>query len=288
LFFVAALDLTLASNFELVPTPFGLRPKQCVHRAVGDGVLIQPYDGGVRVVDPTTGALLQDHPELPECVQWEQKLKALRATHALKSNKTRAPQDGWLDNASFTTPGLVGSFVGNYLVPQNPSSNNGQILYYFIGAVNFQSNMTDTILQPVLTWGAGFPAWSFASWNCCPSGQTHESTPLQGFGSGASLTGKILNNGMGSWKVVSGYGSQSTSLTVTNNGRTFDWIDATLETYFVKTCSQFANGPMRFSNMQATLSGGGEIIPVWQGTSPTMCNGRLTINSASDITIQHN
>jgi len=274
-----------SAGLELIPTPFGLRPKQCVHRAVGENVLIQPIPGAVRLIDHTTGAILHEHPTLPECVEWEEKMKAQRRA-AYEANIL---QDGWLDNAGYYTPGFVGSFVGNYQVPQNPAAGNaGQILYYFIGAVNYQSNMSDTILQPVLTWGSGYPAWSIASWNCCPSGQAHESTPMQGFGSGATLTGKIINNGRGQWTVVSTYGTSSTTLTVPNNGRTFDWIDATLETCSVQSCDQFADGPMIFSNMAVTLAAGGQVTPEWMPSSPTECNGQLTVDDPSRITIQHN
>jgi len=269
-----------------VPTPFGLRPKQCVHRSVGNNVLLKPTKEGVQVVH-ANGTLLNFLPALPECIAWEEKMRAGRE---MRRNGTRvgfSPLDGWLDNAGYYPPSLVGTFQGNYLVPPSPYDGS-QVLFYFIGTENFQTGVGVTILQPVLTWGNGIDGWSMASWNCCPSGQSHESNPITGFGSGNTLYGQIVNPNNGNWNVVSGFGSQQTVLTVADAGRTFDWTDVTLETYSVASCNEFPNGPMVFSSMSMTLQGGGQVTPSWSPTGATECNGQMTVNSPSTITISHN
>ena len=61
----------------------------------------------------------------------------------------------------------------------------------------------------------------------------HESS-LTGFQAGSVVIGQILQQNNGSWTVLSIWpGSQNrfTSLTVADAGRTFDWVDVTLETY---------------------------------------------------------
>jgi len=285
---LVTVAVTLATTIPpgFVATPFGLRPKQCVHRSVGDNVLLRPSKAGVHVVHQN-GTILDFYPALPECIAWDQKMQVEREK---RRNGTRAgPQqafDGWLDNAGYYPPGLVGSFVGNYLVPPSPVNAN-QVLFYFIGTENFQSGVGVSILQPVLTWGNGINGWSMASWNCCPSGQSHESNPITGFGSGNTLFGQIINPNNGNWNVVSGFGSQTTTLTVADAGRTFDWTDVTLETYSVGACNQFPPGPMTFSGMVMNLQGGGQITPNWSPTGDTECNGQLTVNSPSSITITH-
>jgi len=283
------LSLALANAYELVPTPFGLRPKQCVHRAVGSNVNIKAVKGGVELHHPNGTVFFL--PELAECVEYDaqiqmerMKQRELRQRH--RNNTNGLPGDGWLDNAGYYPPSTVSSFDGFYTVPGSPGGGS-QVLFYFIGTENFQSGVGVTILQPVLTWGNGINGWSIASWNCCPSGQQHESSPLTGFGPGASLYGAIAQAG-GSWNVVSKYGGQQTVLTVAAAGRTFDWTDVTLETYSVTTCSQFASGPMTFSSMAMYVSGGSQVTPSWQPTGATECNGRLVVQSPSLITITHN
>lgn len=164
-----------------------------------------------------------------------------------------------LDYTTYVPPSTqhLATFTGYYTVPGNPSDTTGdEVLFYFIGmwpcaalplwlapvtdrcspAGTENINQQDVaILQPVLTWGNGLTGWSYASWNCCPSGQQHESTPIQGFGAGDKLYGEILRDN-GSWTISSIHGAQNTSLTVADNGRNFDWMDVTLYVVCVCVC----------------------------------------------------
>jgi len=274
-----------AMRHELVSTPFGLRPKQCVHRGLGDDVQLKATKEGVQVIH-NNGTFLKFLPALPECISWDEKMRIEREKRR-NGTSLKSPLDGWLDNAGYYPPGLVGSFVGNYLVPPSPV-DSGQVLFYFIGTENFQSGVGVSIFQPVLTWGNGITGWSMASWNCCPSGQSHESNPLTGFGSGNTLQGQIVNTNNGYWNVVSAFNGQKTTLTVADNGRNFDWTDVTLETYSVGACNEFPPGPMVFSGMSMNLQGGGQVTPNWSPTGATECGGQLTVNSPSQVTITHN
>jgi len=276
-----------SASLNLVPTPNGPRPKQCVHR-VESGVFLKPVSDGVEVhhVNGTVTKL----PALQECIDWDEKMQIIRAERRKATNTTGfgLPGDGWLDNAGYYPPGYVASFVGNYQVPPSPASDSSQVLFYFIGTENFQSGVGVSILQPVLTWGNGINGWSFASWNCCPSGQTHESSPVTGFGPGDGLTGYIDKSGASVWSVESIWGSQRTTLNVPNAGRVFDWTDVTLETYSVTACNQFPNGAMTFSSLKMTLTNGGVPTPQWSPSGPTECAGSLAVDSPSTITITHN
>jgi hypothetical protein len=277
------LGLFVLLEAKQVPTPFGWRPEQCVHRNVPSGSIVEEVSDGMLITYPTGEKI--HHPIIQECLD----------SHAEflkhKQNRTKnvgQPLDGWLDYAGYYPPNEVVSFTGYYLVPPNPSSNSGQVLFYFIGTENFQTSGTLTILQPVLTWGNGLNGWSIASWNCCPSGMQTESTPFQGFGAGDTLYGSIQASG-GNWVVISSWpaSGQSTTLSVPSANRDFDWIDVTLETYTVTSCNQFPNGPMVFSDMVFTDQSG-QTSPVWtDDTGPTECGGNLVINSPSQITITH-
>lgn len=291
---VAACGVALAAAGSFTATPLGVRPSQCVHQ-VPAGSHIEPIEGGVWVHAPDgTNTWL---PEIPECVE-DMKARAAAWVAARAGNTsalqgvTPSPEHalGWLDYVSYTLPTTqhLSNFNGYYTVPGNPQDTTGsEVLFYFIGAENIEQSDV-SILQPVLTWGNGLTGWSYASWNCCPSGQQHESTPIQGFSSGDKLYGEI-SRGNGKWTVTSANGGQATNLTTADNGRNFDWLDVTLEVYNIDGCSDFANGPMTFSQMKATDTSGEGLTIQWKAdSSSTQCNGQTTVKSPSEVIIQHN
>lgn len=88
---------------------------------------------------------------------------------------------------------------------------------------------------------------------------------------------------MSEWK------GQNATLTVASNGRHFDWLDVTLEVYTITSCSEFAKGTMTVDNMKITQPGGAPLVPQWQDASGvTQCNGKITVDSPSKVTISHN
>ncbi|ELR18578.1 uncharacterized protein ACA1_155240 [Acanthamoeba castellanii str. Neff] len=274
-----------------IPTPFGMMPETCVHR-VRSGATIREVEGGVHVAHPEGDVHL---PTRPECVAWlKERMAATEARLSQSSQpagsdvptETFPPSNGWLDYVGYYPSQLVHYFSGRYTVPQTPK-NMGGLLYWFIGSENFQTGIGVTILQPVLTYYTN--GWTFSSWNCCPQGQAHQSTPISGFGPGDVLDGVIDQSG-DNWVVYSSFGRQSTQLTVPDAGRKFNWVDVTLETYDVTDCAQFASGPVSFYDMKLVLSDGSSVPPVWQLNSPasTKCNGTLTVNSPFSVTIRHN
>jgi len=278
--FFALLDAS-----KLVPTPFGLRPEICVTRGLPSGSHIEEVEDGILIHHPTGEKMKL--PKHQECIDYHNEYMQTRR------NRTKVGKalDGWLDYAGWYPPSNdeVVSFTGNYLVPPNPQDDGSQVLFYFIGTQNNDQGSGDiTILQPVLTWGNGINGWSFASWNCCPAGQQQESNPIQGFSAGQTVSGSIVSDGT-NWVITSTANGQNTVLTVPDASRDFDWVDVTLETYTVTSCSQFPNGPMVFSNMVLTIANAGRVNAAWADeTGATECGGSLAINSPSQITITHN
>jgi len=148
-----------------------------------------------------------------------------------------------------------------------------------------------TILQPVLGWEEGI--WLFSSWNCCPTGQAMESAPLVGLSPGEVIYGFIEQvEGGANWTVFSGWAGQSSVLTVPTEGRVFDWVDVTLETYGVSNCSDLSSGPATLFNMDLLLINSDtgvlvNITPAWEiGAISNECNGTIIINSPFSVTIQ--
>jgi len=220
------------------------------------------------------------------------KIELLRCELKEKKRSVGQPTwtDGWLDYAGWYPQSDVTSFKGNYLVPPNPPSgtSTSQVLFYFIGIENMNSGAGVSILQPVLTWGNGLTGWSFASWNCCPSGQAHESTPLQGFSAGATISGTIQYlSSVNNWEILSIVNGKTTNLTVADANREFNWADVTLETYSVTACNQFPNGPMKFTNLQMTFEDGNSYTPAWTLTGATECSGSITVQNPLALTITH-
>jgi hypothetical protein len=110
-------------------------------------------------------------------------------------------------------------------------ADDGQTVFLFPGKEDYATDTT--IIQPVLGWNAGFfgTNWSIASWNCCPSGTTHYSTPVQ-VNSGDIILGTIKSTCSAGTKSCSEWNittedrttSKSTTLSKTpSKGQTFTW-----------------------------------------------------------------
>jgi len=286
---LGANELTHNSQ-QVIPTPFGYMPQQCVHH-VPNGAHLEPTTEGVRVhlsSDAKTAGLppLYVIPEDTICTEHLRTLaNKTHHAHPRQWKSTRGlSKDGWLDNAYWLLPSkVVSSWSANYGVPSNPAGGNNQVLYYFIGVENFDINAT--ILQPVLGWFGHLGSWQFTSWNCCPSGQVHYANSIN-VPSGSTLFGEININTATS-TVTSTWNNEHSTLSVATSGRNFDWIDATLETYFVTSCSMYAKGPMTFSDMKLQLSDGSSPTPTWKTTAATECGGSIVVNSPFNIVIHH-
>jgi len=292
LLLIVALTLTVsAKKEEQVLTPFGWRPSHC-HQKVPNGTSLVIREDRVDAIQKD-GSVIR-FPKQQDCIdfqdkEWERRAKDKEwERSSLKSHHYGDYVKGWLDNAGFFPPSDVVSFSGTYTVPSTPTEN-GQTLFYFIGIENMNNTGPVSILQPVLQYNqGGYPGWSLASWNCCPQGQTFESSTLTGLQSGDTLNGVVDQSSSSNWTITSTWNGQVATLTVPVAARNFTWCDVTLETYNVTNCAQFPSGPMTFSNLSLSDESGA-ITPNWTPwAEPTECNGSLTVQSASEIIIQHN
>jgi len=277
---LASFVCACALAYEMVITPFGPMPSICVHEAK-EGEVVTPVAGGVELRDAHTGELKKFFERLQICDDVAAQIKAehiARRNHS--SNGLR--YDGWLDNVGYVTPSNVGYFYSMYTVCYANPTSKGQILYYFVGTENIDNGEL-SILQPVLSWY--FDQWTFSSWNCCPSGQTWQGSTIYGLSPGATYSGDITVSG-GTCTVGSYANGQSSILKVSQNNRRFDWVDATLEVYYLNQCSQFAAGAFTYSNYVIRDINGYTITPSWSAPTYTMCGGTMSV-APSKITITH-
>ena len=172
--------------------------------------------------------------------------------------KPPAISHSWIESADATTTTSYGALIATWTVPPAPATNNGQTVYFFPGMEDIDDVVS--IIQPVLGWSADFSgAWSIASWNCCPSGITVESSPLH-VSSGNEIKGAIKDTcsagtiSCSTWTITSEdvTTGHSTSLSNTpSEGQTFNWAFAgALEVYNVAQCSDYpSNGSLTFSDV---------------------------------------
>uniref|UniRef100_A0A6U3SZ20 Uncharacterized protein n=1 Tax=Octactis speculum TaxID=3111310 RepID=A0A6U3SZ20_9STRA len=265
---------------DLQDTPFGPFPNDCVHILREDG-MIRAHDKGVDVVSKVTGEVLESHAKLEKCLPYQQNVIDSRMQKKASIMKKRAGEtldasepttdtelNGWLDYVGYWPEDKIVFFNGTYTVPEDPLSSMDQVLFYFIGLENIEEDSsssttkttadddddiesTITILQPVLTWGNTETGWSMASWNCCPTGQTWVSSSITDLSAGQTLTGSIDVGDEHSTVISSLDGGVSVELRVDTGERTFDWMDVTLEAYYLSECDQFPSSPMNITNMMS-------------------------------------
>ncbi|HTQ57456.1 MAG TPA: hypothetical protein VMI94_23465 [Bryobacteraceae bacterium] len=164
----------------------------------------------------------------------------------------------WIESADVTTSSSYGELSANWTVPPKPSANHGQTLYFFPGLED--TNDVVSILQPVLGWNSDFgSAWGIASWNCCPSGITVESSPVS-VSSGDKIQGTIKSTcsagtlSCSKWNVTTKDVTTGKSTKLSNTpseGQTFNWAFAgAVEVYNVVKCGDYpSNGALSFSSL---------------------------------------
>jgi hypothetical protein len=228
-----------------VITPFGYFHPSCVlqltegETLLEDGLVIQHADGTIENVSAC------NYPHYT-------------ASGQIVTTGEPPTINGWVESANTTTTTSYGGLTATWTVPPGPTSNNGQTLYFFPGMEDIDHVVS--IIQPVLGWNADFAgAWSIASWNCCPSGITVESTPVS-VSTGHEIKGTIREAcsagtlSCSKWEVTSEDASTGNSTKLSNTpseGQTFNWaFGGVLEAYGVVQCSDYpSSDSLTFSNI---------------------------------------
>ncbi len=270
------------ATLDLVPTPGGLRPRECILEVPHAAHVRELNSSAILISEPATAlaaARVWVHTVPDICHDPKYSMRARR--DGVPANKTcdeppctcdSFPCNDWIDNAGlFPKDALgadrgIGGFSSTYTIPGTPSGAAGsEVLFYFIGAENTDglprhgsNGVGRTILQPVLTFDpAGWckqskTGWCMSSWNCCPADVTTHSPYLLDLQPGARMHAAFNMTGPDTFEVVSRdlTSGKESNLQMARGGRTFNWADVTLEVYNLQRCSQFAQGPMRFDALQ--------------------------------------
>jgi len=186
--------------------------------------------------------------------------------------------NGWLESVSVETSTSYNEISATWTVPPAPTSNDGQLLYFFPGFED--ANYVVSILQPVMQWGTGYGGggayWTVASWNCCPSGTTWYS-PLIDINVGDSMLGTITptckkgKKNCSTWNVVSKdvtTGKKTTLANTPAEGQIWNWaFGAVTEDYGLVQCSDFPdNSGLTFTVKLYDQNGKLIKDPAWVGT----------------------
>ena len=273
-----------------VITPFGYFHPSCV-RSVASGETVLA-DGRVQHMDGTVDAIV------PVCRYPHYTARGELASGDNSKGNPLTIIHSWIEDGATTTTTSYGKLNATWVVPSAPTSYDGQTVYLFPGLVDY--NTDATIIQPVLRWNAFFgEVWSIASWNCCPSGTTLYSTPVQ-VNTGDTIHGTIKSTcaaGVEScslWKITSE--DKTTHKTTTLNkapseGQTFNWAQSgALEVYEIVQCSDYPpENETTFSkvaiydyNFHKIANPGWSITDYYQGLNP-QCNygGQVTPTSVT-------
>ena len=234
---------------EYVVTPFGyFHPSCVVHLANGEellegGQLIQRADGTTYTVPVCKYPHYTARGEMFSASN----IKPLTIVHS------------WIVSWSTTDSTSYGKISADWNVPLAPLSYDDQVIYFFPGLVDYQEDAT--IIQPVLGWNADFRrAWGIASWNCCPSGTAHESSPVR-VNTGDLIVGTVESTcspgtlSCPAWNITTQDQSTGGSTTLSDTpseGQTFDWAFAgALEVYSIVRCSDYP--PNQYLTFYPTL-----------------------------------
>jgi hypothetical protein len=229
---------------EYVITPFGYFHPSCVLLLAEGNTLLA--DGRVQSADGTVEAAhVCSYPHYTPS-------GAIVAADTKASKTNPLVINGWLESISVTTNESYGKIAATWPVPPSPTSDDGQILYFFPGFED--SNDVISIVQPVLQWGNngifGGSYWLVASWNCCMNGTTWYSTPLD-VSVGDTILGTITptcragKNYCATWNIVSKdqtTGKKTTLAKTPADGQVWNWaFGAVSEDYNLVQCSDFPN-----------------------------------------------
>jgi len=286
---LAVIATALAATMR--PTPHGMRPAECVLE-VPSGSRIGEENGHVRITAPAELGGAVTYYKAPDiCHTHLPEPRGVSVDEAAGPSPDFPPINGWLDYGGWY-PGKpdnnIQSMSATYTVPNPPTTNSQQTLYYFIG-IQDNSSPAVNILQPVLTFGPPNSGWYVESWACCPSNISVHSNAVLGLKPGTTMTGFVQRQNADVWEINSSYNGKNTTLFPDIGGYNYNWFAATEEIYGVGACNQFAHGPMTISKMVLTDKQGQNLTPKWTLTGATNCGGsiKLVNNSPLAVVVQH-
>ena len=204
--------------------------------------------------------------------------------------------NGWVEDANYSSSVNIGKIVATWKVPKTPTNQSGQTDYFFPGLEQLPT--VESILQPVLGYDAfSGTVWTLSSWNCCVSGTTYYSGPIN-VNAGDTILGttqcKAANN-CGTWTITSKDVTKNTSTTLTTNpyGNLLWVFGGVMEVYGVSSCNELpASSPLTYSSIavyntaftKITNTPWGADYPV--GSTSPQCSYNVSTTSTS-VTLRY-
>jgi len=224
-----------------VITPFGYFHPSCVQQLAQGDVLHKDEQTIVRA----SGTVYK----VPACAYAHYRADGEKVFGDEKAVKSPDISHAWVEDTSVTTTSSYGFQYALWNVPNGPSTNDGQTLYFFNGMEDIDDVVT--IIQPVLGWNSDYAsAWGAAAWNCCESGTVYEATPVQ-VSTGDLIFGYMFDNCAAGKKTCSSWdiviwdltnGKFSQLVDTSNFGQTFNWaFGGVLEVYNIAQCGDYPN-----------------------------------------------
>lgn len=201
------------------------------------------------------------------------------------------PPSSWVMDSIATSSAPAVHMTATFIVPAAPTNSEGQTVFLFPG---LRPANGASVLQPVLQWGNGTPAWEIASWSCAAvSGGPCPHSDYVSVNSGDEIFGEILGNncsttGQCEWTITSTDKTtgQSTTLTTKHDKRSYVLLfGGVLESYGISQCNDYpSNGNAMFSNINFYDAQNNLLAPSWspQYDDTTYCN--LSIHTTATTT----
>ena len=258
--FATALNLGFASTAvgaELVNTPFGPFPAECVHEHPS-GSTVEQTDAGLKATYPDGSEKI--YPRKQVC------LDALDAMNKRTQAAAQAPNK--TAYASMMLSQQVTKFSSTYTIPTNPV-NKDKWFAIWIGLQD--PGQSNSVLQPVLVHNGPLQQWEAQSWHCCPQGEPNYSRAVTGMQSGDEVFGIVENTSPDAFSIATGWNGQRSVLkTKSQAGSVFNWALALLEPQTVKTCDDIPSGDITFGQI-AMYTAGGAVTPSWSLSNSNSC-----------------
>jgi len=232
--FLNAQQASTSIGNEMVLTPEGLRKKADVHH-VESSCYLSVENGHIVKRNNKTKNLVIDYGEVSKNTSSMQQNRAAgqQSTQAVDSTFG----DGWITYAywSNTSSKPISYLSTNWIVPNDPVTDNGQTVFLFNGID--PANPSDAILQPVLQWGpsaaGGGSYWAVTNWYVPASGVAFWGDSLVVVTPGTNLQGVMeLTSQSSSGFSYSSYFVGYPNCTIqVNNVTELKWANQTMEVY---------------------------------------------------------
>eukprot|EP01084_Bolivina_argentea_P236687 397913_1 len=300
LFFISSMIVSLMSvvyggSYGPIPdgmiaTPHGVRPKECVIGHNESNVTLEETASGVWAYYHESNTR-QFFPSSKKCID---NSKEILSNYG-------GDNGGWMFAEQAAVFDQIGYFSSIYTTPNQDLviNSKGYTLFYFIGMTGTDKNNVQSIIQPVLTWcgtekgcqNSDYSGWVIASWNCCPSGQTHYAKTVPMTKGEKATTYMTYDPSTGKVEVYAAVSQGKSILTLTGIKRDMNGAQTAVGEFYgltsgLTSCNDMNTDPAKFGNMTMRNINGDKVVLkdlkwIKLDTNPLNCGGVVKFNNAA-------